>query len=40
MADNYLNNTGLSYYHNRIKTIFPSKLKTLISSLPKLSDPT
>lgn len=25
MADNFLNNTGLSYYHNRIKTIFPSK---------------
>lgn len=25
MADNYLNNTGLAYYHNRIKTIFPSK---------------
>ena len=25
MADNYLNNTGLAYYHNRIKTLFPSK---------------
>lgn len=25
MADNFLNNTGLAYYHNRIKTIFPSK---------------
>lgn len=25
MADNYLNNTGLAYYHNRIKTIFPSQ---------------
>lgn len=25
MADNYLNNTGLAYYHNRIKTIFTSK---------------
>lgn len=25
MADTFLNNTGLSYYHNRIKTIFPSK---------------
>lgn len=25
MADNYLNNTGLSYYHNRIKTLFASK---------------
>lgn len=24
-ADNFLNNTGLTYYHNRIKTIFPSK---------------
>lgn len=24
-ADNFLNNTGLAYYHNRIKTIFPSK---------------
>ena len=25
MADNYLNNTGLAYYHNRILTLFPSK---------------
>lgn len=25
MADNYLNNTGLAYYHNRIKTLFPSQ---------------
>lgn len=25
MADNYLNNTGLTYYHNRIKTIFASQ---------------
>lgn len=25
MADNYLNNTGLSYYHNRIKGIFASQ---------------
>lgn len=25
MADNYLNNTGLAYYHNRIKTIFADK---------------
>lgn len=24
-ADTFLNNTGLAYYHNRIKTIFPSK---------------
>lgn len=24
MADNYLNNTGLAYYHNRIKTLFTS----------------
>lgn len=26
MADTYLNNTGLSYYHNRIKTIFASQV--------------
>ena len=25
MADNYLNNTGLGYYHNRLKTIFASQ---------------
>lgn len=25
MADKYLNNTGLQYYHNRIKTIFADK---------------
>lgn len=25
MADTYLNNTGLAYYHNRIKTIFASQ---------------
>lgn len=25
MADTYLNNTGLTYYHNRIKTIFASQ---------------
>ena len=25
MADTFLNNTGLSYYHNRIKTIFADK---------------
>ena len=25
MADIYLNNTGLTYYHNRIKTIFASQ---------------
>lgn len=25
MADKYLNNTGLQYYHNRIKTVFASK---------------
>ena len=25
MADKYLNNTGLSYYHNRIKTMFASQ---------------
>ena len=25
MADNFLNKTGLQYYHNRIKTLFPSK---------------
>ena len=25
MADNYLNNTGLAYYHNRIKTLFASQ---------------
>lgn len=25
MADKYLNNTGLQYYHNRIKTIFANK---------------
>lgn len=25
MADNYLNNTGLTYYHNRIKTLFASQ---------------
>ena len=25
MADKYLNNTGLSYYHNRIKTLFASQ---------------
>lgn len=25
MADKYLNNTGLTYYHNRIKTLFAEK---------------
>lgn len=25
MADKYLNNTGLQYYHNRVKTIFANK---------------
>lgn len=25
MADNFLNKTGLQYYHDRIKTLFPSK---------------
>lgn len=25
MADSYLNNTGLSYYHNRIKTLFATQ---------------
>lgn len=25
MADKYLNNTGLQYYHNRIKTLFADK---------------
>ena len=25
MADNYLNNTGLAYYHNRIKALFASQ---------------
>lgn len=25
MADKYLNNTGLTYYHNRIKTLFADK---------------
>lgn len=25
MADNYLNNTGLTYYHNRIKALFASQ---------------
>lgn len=25
MSDNYLNNTGLGYYHNRLKTIFASQ---------------
>ena len=35
MADKYLNNTGLSYYHSRIKTIFADKneLPTATSDL-------
>lgn len=26
MPDNYLNNTGLAYYHNRLKTLFADKV--------------
>lgn len=40
MADKYLNNTGLQYYHNRIKTIFASKneLPTATSDLTNDGD--
>lgn len=29
MADNFLNKTGLQYYHNRIKTLFENKIETV-----------
>lgn len=40
MADKYLNNTGLQYYHNRIKTIFADKneIPTKVSDLTNDGD--